>query len=73
MSKLDVSPFARNDSKVFRFDRLNQKIEFYQRGTFQEPIYTTKIEDSSAINLSSNRQVNPLRTSLLPKTKKNEF
>jgi hypothetical protein len=57
MYKLDWSPFYKNGSKVFRFDKINQQIEFYHQAKFQETIYTTKINDLLSINISSKEQV----------------
>lgn len=57
MYKLDWSPFYRNGSKIFSINKINHQIEFYNQGTFYQPIYTTKINDSLSINLTSEEQV----------------
>ncbi|CAF0952090.1 unnamed protein product [Adineta steineri] len=57
MYKLDWTPFHKNGSKVFRFDKINQNIELYNQVTFNEAIYTTKIKDSTQIDLASNDQI----------------
>ena len=58
MYKLDWSPFYKNGSKIFRFDKITQQIELYNQGIFNETIYTTKIKDLSLINFLSEKQVN---------------
>jgi hypothetical protein len=57
MYKLDWSPFYKNGSKVFRFDKINQQMELYHQVKFQEAIYTTKINDLSPVNIFSKEQV----------------
>ncbi|UJR26671.1 hypothetical protein I4U23_007988 [Adineta vaga] len=53
MSKLDWTPFHKNGSKIFRFDKINHQIELYNRATFKDIIYTTEVKDISSIDLSS--------------------
>lgn len=57
MYKLDWSLFDSNGSKLFRYDKNNQQIEFYKQITFQESVYTTKIKNLTNINLSSGKEV----------------
>jgi len=58
MYKLDWSPFYKNSSKIFYVDKINQQVELYNQGIFNEVIYTTKINDLSQIDLTSKNQVN---------------
>lgn len=58
MYKLDWSPFYKNGSKLFYFNKVNQNIELFRQGIFHQPIYTTKIKDFSSINFTSEKQVN---------------
>ena len=57
MYKLDWSLFDRNGSKIFRYDKINQQVEFYQKVTVHQPIYTTKIENIDQINVFTDKQV----------------
>lgn len=57
MSKLDLSPFHTNSSKVFHFDRFHDQIDIYKQAIFQNATYTTTIKDISTMNITSNRQV----------------
>jgi hypothetical protein len=58
MYKLDWSPFHRNESKIFRVDKIDQQVELHNQGIFKETIYTTKIKSSSQLNLTSEKLVN---------------
>jgi hypothetical protein len=57
MYKLDWSPFYKNGSKVFRFDKITEQVEIYNRAIFHKAIYTTKINDLPRIDLLSKKQV----------------
>lgn len=57
MYKLDWSLFDKNGSKLFRIDKINQKIEIFKQVTMKEPIYTTALNDSTQIDLLINKQV----------------
>jgi hypothetical protein len=57
MYKLDWSPFYKNGSKVFRFDKITEQVEIYNQATFHTAIYTTKINDLPQIDLLSKKQV----------------
>ena len=58
MHKLDWSPFHKNGSGIFQFDRVKQQIKLHNQATFNEIIYTTKLESSSRVDLLSENQVN---------------
>jgi len=58
MYKLDWTPLHNNGSKVFRFDKINHQIELHNQGIFHEAIFTTKIKDSSQIDLLFEKEVN---------------
>jgi len=58
MYKLDWSPFYKNGSKIFHFDKINQQVELYNQGIFNDTIYTTKIKDLLQMNFISDKQVN---------------
>ena len=57
MSKLDLSPFRSNSSKVFHFDQFHDQIDIYQQAIFKDALYTTTIKDLSTVNIASNRPV----------------
>ncbi|CAF1533581.1 unnamed protein product [Rotaria sp. Silwood1] len=57
MYKLEWSLFDGSGSKVFRFDKYNEEVEFYKHVSFNESIYTTKINNVTHINLLSEKQI----------------
>ncbi|CAF3520210.1 unnamed protein product [Rotaria sp. Silwood2] len=57
MYKLDWSLFDGGGSKVFRFDKNNEKVEFYKHVSFKESIHATEINNVTHINLSPRKQI----------------
>jgi len=57
MYKLDWSLFDKNGPKIFRINRINQKVEFSKQVISKEPIYTTKLNNIDQIDLLIDKQV----------------
>jgi hypothetical protein len=57
MYKLDWSLLDKNGSNVFRINKTNQQVEFSKQVTFQETIYTTKVNNKARIDLLTDKQV----------------
>ncbi|CAF1467181.1 unnamed protein product [Rotaria sp. Silwood1] len=57
MYKLDWSPFHKNGSQIFQFDKINHQVELYSQAMIDDTIYTTKIEDSLDVDLLSENQI----------------
>jgi hypothetical protein len=58
MYKIDWSPFHKNGSNIFYFDKINQQVGLYNQSIFNETIYTTKIKDlASQINFTIKKKV----------------
>lgn len=59
MYQLDWSPFHRQQgSKVFRYDRFQDQIQFHEQGRFDDGFYATRLENpSNNIDFSTEEQV----------------
>lgn len=57
MYKLDWSLSDSSGSKLFQFNKTNQQFKFYKQVTFNEPIYTTKINDKDQLDFLIGKQV----------------
>lgn len=59
MYQLDWSPLHRQQgSKVFRYDRLQDQIQFHEQGRFDDGLYTMRLENpSNSIDFSTEEEV----------------
>ncbi|CAF0873435.1 unnamed protein product [Adineta steineri] len=55
--KLNLSLFDINGSKIFQFDKISQQMTFYRRVTCKEPVYITKANHTSQIDLLTDKQM----------------
>ena len=56
MYKLDWSPWNKNGSKIFQFDKINQQVELYHQGIFHDTIFTTKISSLEPMEVVSEQE-----------------